>query len=71
MAWVSECSPVPRSSKVLSLSWHTQECVLAFLGDADLAKSRGGGWPTEALELLNCLLSGTFVFIIQRFLRVP
>lgn len=45
--------------------------VLAVLGDAELAKSLGGGWLIEALDLLNCLVSGTFVFIIQRFLPVP
>lgn len=44
--------------------------ISALLGGADLAQS-GGGWSMEALELLNCLVSGTLVFIIQSFLPVP
>lgn len=32
--------------------------ISALLGGADLAQS-GGGWSMEALELLNCLVSGT------------
>lgn len=43
----------------------------SFSAATELAKSLAGGWLIEALDLLNCLVSGTVMFIIQRFLRVP
>lgn len=56
---------------MLFFSWHWWSFgISAVLGGADLAQS-GGGCSMEALELLNCLVSGTLVFIIQSFLPVP
>lgn len=71
IALVSKASPNFQEQQSPGLQLPDAKRVLAVLGDAELAKSLGGGWLIEALDLLNCLVSGTFVFIIQRFLPVP